>query len=290
MGVKLKLLLCGCILLVNSIYSQVNQEIYYVYFESDKAIIQEKVFPKLTVGVQDTIFIEAHCDWQGSRQYNADLAMKRARSVELYLRNKMGIPEGVIVQKRAFGEEKPIGDNQTAEGRQSNRRADIIIRREPGIKTVKPEVTRLKPKADSLISSNAPTLSQELQRSLLTGKNIRIDNLNFKPGLDIIVPQSEPVLFELLKLLEDNPKLEIELQGYVCCTEDGSDGANFRTGGDYLSRDRAKAVYDFLIEKGIDRNRLEYNGFGGSNKIANPEVTLADQNANRRVEIRIKKN
>ncbi len=90
--------------------------------------------------------------------------------------------------------------------------------------------------------------------------------------------------------MQSNPELEIELQGYVCCTEDGRDGSNYRNGSDYLSRDRAKTVYDFLVSKGIEEKRMDYKGYGGSNKIANPERTSEDQNMNRRVEIRIKKN
>jgi outer membrane protein OmpA-like peptidoglycan-associated protein len=49
---------------------------------------------------------------------------------------------------------------------------------------------------------------------------------------------------------------------------------------------RAKAVYDFLVKKGIDAKRLTYKGFGSSKKLVE-EVTEIDRITNRRVEIKI---
>jgi outer membrane protein OmpA-like peptidoglycan-associated protein len=287
--VKYTLLISCHILLINIAFAQTYTEIYPVYFETDKSEIQAVILPKLTVAVSDTITIEAHCDSRGSNRYNTVLALKRAEAVKTELKNVNKFPDGFNIQVRAFGEEKPKGDNRTEAGRKSNRRVDIIVRRQPSEKMKAEEIVLAKPNSDTAKTLTSQNLNEELQRSISTGQNIRIKNLNFKPGLDIIVPQSEPVLYELLKLMKDNPNLEIELQGYVCCTETGSDGANFRTGSEYLSRDRAKAVFDFLVSKGIDEKRLEYEGYGGSNKIVNPEITSADQDANRRVEIRVKK-
>jgi outer membrane protein OmpA-like peptidoglycan-associated protein len=55
-----------------------------------------------------------------------------------------------------------------------------------------------------------------------------------------------------------------------------------------LSTDRAKAVVDFLISKGIDDDRLVYNGYGKRNPIAkNDKQSMAARRKNQRVEIKI---
>ncbi len=74
---------------------------------------------------------------------------------------------------------------------------------------------------------------------------------------------------------------EIELLGHVCCGPDGSEGFNNRTGTKSLSLDRAKAVYDYLIDNGIDKNRMSYFGMAGS------YPTGKDVKYDRRVEIEI---
>jgi outer membrane protein OmpA-like peptidoglycan-associated protein len=50
---------------------------------------------------------------------------------------------------------------------------------------------------------------------------------------------------------------------------------------------RAKAVYDFLVSKGIAAERLSYKGFGFTRPKIFPEETEADRVQNRRVEIRV---
>jgi outer membrane protein OmpA-like peptidoglycan-associated protein len=53
-----------------------------------------------------------------------------------------------------------------------------------------------------------------------------------------------------------------------------------------LSTDRAKAVVDYLIRKGIDTGRLTYHGFGSDQPIAD-NATAAGRAKNRRVEFKI---
>ncbi|MCB0820839.1 MAG: OmpA family protein [Bacteroidetes bacterium] len=240
----------------------------------------------MAINENDTVFLEGFCDWRGSSEYNKELAKKRISAIENEIRTQLAQVSHIVFIQTAFGEEFVGGEDTSAEGMQKNRRVDILV------KKMAAPVTRTEVLAsDTLIigKNGSSEMVEGLKESLRTGKNLRINNLNFRPGLDIIVPQSEPVLRELLELMNSNPSLEIEIQGYVCCTPDGSDGPNNRTGGGYLSRDRAKAVYDYLVDHGIEESRMDYKGFGGSNKIYNPERTAADMNANRRVEIKILK-
>ncbi|HUP50770.1 MAG TPA: OmpA family protein [Thermoanaerobaculia bacterium] len=70
--------------------------------------------------------VEGHTDSIGADSYNLDLSRRRATSVRDYL-VAQGIPSNSIVA-RGYGETQPKGTNQTAEGRQLNRRVEIHIR------------------------------------------------------------------------------------------------------------------------------------------------------------------
>jgi outer membrane protein OmpA-like peptidoglycan-associated protein len=54
-----------------------------------------------------------------------------------------------------------------------------------------------------------------------------------------------------------------------------------------LSKDRAKAVNDYLINKGIDASRLSYKGYGNSKMIYKNPMNEKQNEENRRVEIKI---
>jgi outer membrane protein OmpA-like peptidoglycan-associated protein len=69
---------------------------------------------------------------------------------------------------------------------------------------------------------------------------------------------------------------------------EGNDKMDMDNSG-MLSETRAKAVYNFLVQKGIAASRMKYAGLGYSRPIVKPEKTEQDQINNRRVEIRILK-
>jgi outer membrane protein OmpA-like peptidoglycan-associated protein len=70
--------------------------------------------------------IEGHTDAIGSDQYNLKLSEARATSVRDYIA-QAGIPSTRIIAVRGFGKVRPVATNDTAEGRQMNRRVEIII-------------------------------------------------------------------------------------------------------------------------------------------------------------------
>ncbi|PKN12674.1 MAG: hypothetical protein CVU69_06475 [Deltaproteobacteria bacterium HGW-Deltaproteobacteria-4] len=69
--------------------------------------------------------IEGHTDSVGSDASNMRLSAQRAENVKAYLVERMGIP-AFLLDARGFGENSPIADNSTQEGRQQNRRIVII--------------------------------------------------------------------------------------------------------------------------------------------------------------------
>lgn len=68
--------------------------------------------------------IDGHTDSDGSDEYNQVLSEKRANSVKNFLVSQ-GVTAEIIT--KGYGESKPVASNDTAEGKQKNRRVEIII-------------------------------------------------------------------------------------------------------------------------------------------------------------------
>ena len=79
---------------------------------------------------------------------------------------------------------------------------------------------------------------------------------------------------QLKKLLEDNPNMRIQINGHT--DNVGSDADNLT-----LSDNRAKAVYDYLVDNSINASRLSYKGFGETQPIDSNDTAEGRQN-NRR--------
>ena len=72
------------------------------------------------------IEVEGHTDAIGSQDYNQRFSEDRAESVSTYLL-RAGIGQDRILAVRGFGKMKPVTTNDTPEGRQMNRRVEIVI-------------------------------------------------------------------------------------------------------------------------------------------------------------------
>ena len=108
---------------------------------------------------------------------------------------------------------------------------------------------------------------------------IVLRNIFFETASAVLLKASLFELHKLFRLLDEHPDMKIQLNGH---TDDvGSELDNL-----LLSENRAKAVYQFLIEKGISMERLNYKGFGESQPIDTNETEKGRQN-NRRTEFEI---
>lgn len=72
------------------------------------------------------VIVQGHTDSTGSDAHNQALSERRARSVEQELIAR-GVDGGRIASM-GFGETQPVADNDTAAGRQRNRRVDVMLR------------------------------------------------------------------------------------------------------------------------------------------------------------------
>ncbi len=108
---------------------------------------------------------------------------------------------------------------------------------------------------------------------------IRLNNIFFEFGLATLKEESFPELNRLIKLLNDNPDIQIEISGHT--DNVGSDEDNLK-----LSQDRASAVVDYLSSNGISKNRLTPKGYGESKPISTNDTEEGKQ-LNRRVEFTV---
>lgn len=109
------------------------------------------------------------------------------------------------------------------------------------------------------------------------GMVITLKGVYFDFDKSTIKPESYPVLDDAAKILTDNPKITVEIQGHT--DSDGSDSYNQK-----LSERRAYAIVDYFVKvKGIDVNRLRAIGYGESKPIASND-TKEGRSLNRRVE------
>jgi outer membrane protein OmpA-like peptidoglycan-associated protein len=95
-------------------------------------------------------------------------------------------------------------------------------------------------------------------------RDIRIPNLFFSPNAWAVKPTAEKELDKLVKLLTENPKLNIEIKSYA------NDASSFDENV-LLSQRRARSIYNYLAYKGVEESRIYTNGYGPF-VIANSDV------------------
>ena len=119
------------------------------------------------------------------------------------------------------------------------------------------------------------------KKELEAGKVILIDQLYFAADASTIQQNSLPILDEIAKVLANRKDIVIEIGGHT----------NNIPPDDYcdrLSTSRAKAVYDYLITKGVASTILRYKGYGKRNPIESNKTKIG-RKKNQRVEFKVLK-
>ncbi len=118
-----------------------------------------------------------------------------------------------------------------------------------------------------------------LERTYEINDRVILENVYFDFDESTLLSKSYLTLAHLLELLHEHPNLIIELVGHT-----DSDGSSFYN--QRLSKRRARTVYRYLLDQGIETSRLSYKGEGESQAISSNE-TEEGRALNRRVEFRI---
>lgn len=131
------------------------------------------------------------------------------------------------------------------------------------------------------ISSNENVVGKPVQsklevKKITKGESYRINDITFATNSYELNVKVKTILGEFAKFMKRNEKLSVELHGHT--DNVGNDKEN-----QVLSEKRAKAVYQYLVDQGIDASRLAYKGFGPFKPVAD-NSTVEGRALNRRTE------
>ncbi len=124
----------------------------------------------------------------------------------------------------------------------------------------------------------------EIERNLYltpieTGQTVQMNNVLFYQSKAQLIPTSYPELDRLAAMMRENPTIYIELAGHT-------DNVGDRFKNQKLSEDRVEAVKQYLLNKGVEAERITGVGYGGTKPIADNSKELT-RRLNRRVEFKI---
>lgn len=149
-------------------------------------------------------------------------------------------------------------------------------------KTAKASTEILAPLKTNIIAediNNTASLSNITLEKMEVGKKVILNNISFAINKSILSEESFSELERIAKLIKNIPSLKMEISGHT-------DNLGSVDKNQELSELRAKAVMDFLISKGCDKNSLTFKGYGSRQAIESNE-TEEGRGANRRTEFKI---
>ncbi|WP_020569315.1 OmpA family protein [Neolewinella persica] len=130
--------------------------------------------------------------------------------------------------------------------------------------------------------SSSPLVSK--LRPATVGSKMAVDDLYFVGNETNLLKESFPALPRLLLFMRSSPDLQIEIAGHVN-RPGGPEGPGSWSFN--LAHNRAKTIYEFLVEFGIDPGRMTYKGYSNWEMINPNARTEMEMRENRRVEIRV---
>ncbi len=130
-----------------------------------------------------------------------------------------------------------------------------------------------KQQADSTYKNDIPLQPIELNAT------VRLKNIQFETNSVKLLSVSMVELDKLVQLMQENKQIKVQVNGYT--DNIGKPADNLK-----LSNNRAKAVADYLISKGVDAKRLTWKGFGETKPVADNQSEQG-RALNRRTEFTI---
>jgi outer membrane protein OmpA-like peptidoglycan-associated protein len=228
---------------------------HQVYFLTDEYQVPETEESRLLLFLSEIenmdiqkISIYGFCDDRGSDSYNLVLSQQRADAIkEIFSNNEFD--ESVITNVDGKGEIllNVINDKDLYKIRGLNRKVEIIVQPydPPRIKVEQPK---------------KETAEELLKGELNEGDKIQLENILFRTGYSYLTKASKAKLDNIADILVKRTDIYFNIEGHVCCTHGTRDAIDRKTKKRNLSLARAKAVYDYLADKGVKRYRMKYVG------------------------------
>jgi outer membrane protein OmpA-like peptidoglycan-associated protein len=184
-----------------------------------------------------SVEIFGFCDDVGASSYNMSLSQERAEKIKKILLNNL-IEERLITNVDGKGE--------------------LLFRTTA---STSPDRIRALNRKVELSVSFSQEVTLEKKTILTKGSSLVIENLLFMTGYSYLTPSSKKSLDLAFERIKDLP-FSFTIQGHVCCTSGQKDAIDRATRKRNLSFVRAKFVYDYFVEKGIDSKRMTFEGLG----------------------------
>jgi outer membrane protein OmpA-like peptidoglycan-associated protein len=247
--------------------------------------------------VVEKIDIIALCS-SGEKTYHT-LKLSRERSYEVYRHLTALIPDEGDYELRYFD---PLSPEIAGVDRSDcviitayflNEKAPNLVN--PARELFPEEFTsREIPKSLTQTSAHRSPSAQATKKSNQTSSKFTIENIYFEGNSALYTSQSEPTLEEVLSYLLENPSKKVHLIGHV----NGKMGRRYlkqaaRSNPErkqyknavHLSLARAESIREYLVNNGVDPNRVTCEGRGGKDRVYKKPMTERQHRANRRIEI-----
>lgn len=205
-----------------------------------------------------TAVVEGHTDNVGKSDYNLKLSQQRADSVVDYMVKEHHIDASRLTAV-GYGETRPVADNDTREGKQANRRIDLVM-------ACVTDVAGLK------VAAARATMAMEME---------------FDPYKSEVDPKYREGLRAVANFMSSNPSLTATVEGHAGKYV-GEDADKVKVNPEIamkISQKRAQNVVNYLVDNfGVSRSRLSTAAYGQTGRVAYG-TTLEGQQENRRVNI-----
>ena len=273
------------------------------YLSKSSREVLKTLIPDEPGWLVEKIDIEGHCDVNGGANYNLELSRKRAIRVYDFLTDYF--PDRGDYELRYVDEDYPFNFE------------DLEVNRCVLVSVYLLEIRELKGPVSkhSLFPEEFPDFSEldgsalldqsfsptEIKResSFIPAKfeedtKFEIENIHFYGNSAIYRDESKPSLGELTHFMKHNESVNIRLEGHVNgnmgkrylkkAAENNPERTAYKNAKD-LSYERANTIKRFLVNQGIDENRIICEGKGGSEKLYKNPKNQAENRANRRIEV-----
>jgi outer membrane protein OmpA-like peptidoglycan-associated protein/tetratricopeptide (TPR) repeat protein len=271
-----------------------------VYYDFDKSNIRDSEKPTLerignlmVENPHTVLYVSSHTDSRASNAYNEVLSERRAASVNEYL-TSLGIsPDRIKLEW--FGEERLVNDCGdglpcSESNHQLNRRSELTLTAfvDKDMAYELPE--GIDNPCDIVLHSDLSTYSgarEIIEKDLASaGTDKELPTIYFDFDSSNLKPVQQKELDDVIRQMKSDTALNLIIEGHT--DQRGSDVYN-----EYLSELRAKTVVDYLVQNGVDRNRMEYSFYGENlpiNDCSNRNCSEALHQENRRTTLKWNRN
>lgn len=234
------------------------------YFEFGKDVLTKQSQKDLQAFIIEAkkesygVHVFTQCDTVGSSTYNIALSDLRLRK----MKSLFDVEEITIIETKSLGE---VPGSASTDAKQRK----AVVQYAPML--IQEVVKEVVPEKETETSNKFAAVLSNTDKSKI---NPIVLDIQFVGGSSIFLTSAYPEIESLYAFMDKNKEVKAFIRGHVCCTSNMP-----------ISVDRARVVYEYLVQKGIDPKRLTYKGFDNTMPVAVPEVTEEDMQRNRRVDV-----